>query len=204
MIVQEQPAPGFASLGALPSSAPPTPHRRLHLGASGRFSDITLVPSPSQSPPCPATREHLTCLTQKGLEGRAGCGGIRRRDACPKETPRDLGLGGAGHRGHWQRADGRRAHPTAPLTHSPAHPHSTNDRRGHPTAPPTHSPAPATPHWPHLAQEGAWAHGTEGSRRRTGSHHAPFLTSCVTLGKCLSFSVLSFVSYKMGVTRVRP
>lgn len=72
--------------GRSPITSTPTHCRRLHLGASGRFSNVAPVPTPSQSPLCPATPEHKTCLTQKGLEGRAGCGRSDDGRRAPKRS----------------------------------------------------------------------------------------------------------------------
>lgn len=63
----------------------------------------------------------------------------------------------------------------------------------------THSPAHPPPPASHTQQEGAWA---AGGRDQDEGGTAPSLTGCVTLGKCLSFSVLRLVSYETGVTRV--
>lgn len=188
-------------------SPPPAP------GGLGRFSDITFSLRPSQSPRAPATREPLTCLTQKGTGRKGWLWGDQTTDACPKETPRDLGLGGGRVSATGKGADGRRAHPTAPPTPTapmtggdtptaPAHPQppptpTAPTQEGH-HAPPHPQPLPPPrPHWPHLAQEEPERRGQR-DQDEGRSHHAPFLTSCVTFGQCVSFSVLSFVSCKWG------
>ena len=182
--------------GRSPIISTPTPCHRLHLGASGRFSNVAPVPSQASLPrarPPPSTKpasprrdrnvgdQRMGRVPQRGPMRR----GVRLRRGGVAAGKGPMTGGDAQPRPQMPRPPRPRPPPTPPTAAPPT------------SAPPTPPPGQSHPAGGSLG--GLW----ERTGRRTDSHRAPFLTSCVTLGKCRSFSVLRLVSYETGVARVR-